>query len=97
MVVVDDAAVAQEPQSQQPAASVEHHIGGFIAPARPNGRKLQQTGGGDGVRQLRNVIVRRLAMAEVLGGDVEIAEAHDDLTARRRSRRRSWSRRGGGS
>ncbi|MNS83306.1 hypothetical protein D3C72_1170900 [compost metagenome] len=88
VIVVDEAAVAQKPQSQQPPTSVQDHIGRFVPPPRSDSRKLQQTGGGDGVRQLGNVIIGRLAMAKVLGGEVKVAQAHDGLAAHRPSGRR---------
>ncbi|MNE44518.1 hypothetical protein D3C80_1387490 [compost metagenome] len=89
MIIVYNAAVTQQPERHQPAAAVQHHVGGFVFSPRPDGWKLQEAGGGDGVRQLRNVVVGRLPVAKVLGGDVEIAEAHDGLTARRYGGRRS--------
>ncbi|MNR54924.1 hypothetical protein D3C85_1752030 [compost metagenome] len=81
MVVVDEAAVTQQAKRQQPATPVQDHEGGFLSPAWPDRRKLQEAGGRDGVRQLRDVGVRRLAMAKVLGCDVEVAEANDGLAA----------------
>jgi len=88
MIGVDETAVTQQPERQQPATPVQDHVGGFVAQPGPYGRKLQEAGGGDGVGQLRNVVVRRLAIAEVLGGDVEVAETDDGLAACRCERPR---------
>ncbi|MNX75879.1 hypothetical protein D3C86_1073680 [compost metagenome] len=88
MIGVDETAVTQQPERQQPATPVQDHVGGFVAQPGPHGRKLQEAGGVDGIGQLRNVVVRRLAIAEVLGGDVEVAETDDGLAACRCERPR---------